>query len=252
MTKLVWLVALAAFVAPVERQEEGVAALQLGGHGHFGIADSEVHQRPAGEAEQRLGRMPLGPRIAIEAVLVDGVLQDLGEVGLQLHGRDRHAVQIEHQVEAVLVGGRVAHLPRHPQAVGLIAAGDLGVHAHGRLELRQVQPPAQPHHVEPAAQHVQHAPVVERLANPVGQHLGGGRAVGLAQGLPGLGLAVPHPGDQILDEQRPCSVMPRARAGLVDPAVRAEMVDDIILEADLLVQAHTVSLPLRRAASQSL
>jgi hypothetical protein len=41
----------------------------------------------------------------------------LGEVGLQLDGGDRQAVEEQHEVDAVLVVQRVAHLAHDAQAV---------------------------------------------------------------------------------------------------------------------------------------
>ena len=64
-------------------------------------------------------------RVAVEAVLVDGVVDALGEVGLELDGRDREAVEEEHEVDAVLVCGRVAHLPHDAQAVRRVAREDV-------------------------------------------------------------------------------------------------------------------------------
>ena len=73
---------------------------------------------PLGKGQQRLGVLALRLRVAVEAILVDRVLNALREVGLQLGGRDRHAVEEQHQVDAVLVRGRIAHLPHDAQPVG--------------------------------------------------------------------------------------------------------------------------------------
>ena len=46
-------------VALIERQELGGRAVQPGRHVDFAIADGEMHQRPAGERQQRLGGLAL-------------------------------------------------------------------------------------------------------------------------------------------------------------------------------------------------
>ena len=68
--------ARAAVVAAVEGQEGRGLALQLRRHPDFLIADREVDQRAAGEAEQRLCRLSLRLRVPVIAVLIDGVLTD--------------------------------------------------------------------------------------------------------------------------------------------------------------------------------
>ena len=75
-------VARAPVVTPVERQEAGRRAIQLGDHGHRAIADGEMDQGPPGEGQQRFGSLALRLGHPVEAVLVDGVGQALGEVGL--------------------------------------------------------------------------------------------------------------------------------------------------------------------------
>ncbi len=97
-------------VAPVERQERGVLPGQLGGHLHLAVGDREVHHRPRPELQQRF---TLGQPVVL--VLQHRVGDVLGEVGLQLGGGDRDAVDEEHQVDAVAVLRRVVHLPHHPQ-----------------------------------------------------------------------------------------------------------------------------------------
>ncbi len=55
---------------------------------------------PVRERQERLGRLTLRLRVPVEAVLVDRVLDGLGEVGLQLDRGDRDPVQEEGKVEA--------------------------------------------------------------------------------------------------------------------------------------------------------
>ena len=131
-------VARRAVVALVEGQEHGRRPVQPGRHVDFAVAHGEMHQRPAGKGEQRLGGLALGLRQAVEAVLVDRVADALREVGLQFRRRHRQAVEEQHQVDAVLVVQRVAHLPHHAQPVGGVAGEDVGVDGQGRLELGQL------------------------------------------------------------------------------------------------------------------
>jgi hypothetical protein len=131
-------VAGTAVVALVERQEHGGRAVESGDHVHLGVAHREVDQRPVGEGEQRLGSLALGVREAVEAVLVDGVVDALREVGLELDGSDRQAVEEEDHVDAVLVVQRVADLADDAEAVGLVAREDVGVDPQGGLELGEL------------------------------------------------------------------------------------------------------------------
>ena len=189
-------VARRAVVALVEGQERRGRPVQLGHHVHFAVADREVHQRPAGERQQRLGGLALGLGQPVEAVLVDRVADALGEVGLQLDRRHRQAVQEQHQVDAVLVVQRVAHLPHHAQPVGGVAGQDVGVDGQRRLELRPASAAAcRPEQLDAVAQHVQRAALVELVAQAGQQRLAGLRAVVLrrASPTPWAGSPAPRP-----------------------------------------------------------
>jgi hypothetical protein len=71
-----------------------------------------VREAPA-VGEERLAR------IAVGLVLADGVLDVLAvEQILQLGGEDRHAVQEEDDIQALLVLGAVAKLAHHGERVG--------------------------------------------------------------------------------------------------------------------------------------
>jgi hypothetical protein len=97
-------IARAAVVAQVERQERSRWPFQRGGHLHFAVAHREVDQGAVGKREQRLGGLAFEePRIAVKSVLVDGVADALGKVGLQLGRGHGQAVEEEHQIDAVLV-----------------------------------------------------------------------------------------------------------------------------------------------------
>ena len=229
-------VAGAELMALVEGQEAAIRAVQARAHPHLAVADGEMHERPAWEAEDRLrdvlARRLRGPVVAI---LVHRILDTLGVVGLEFRGGHRDAVQEQHQVEAVLMVRRIAHLSHHPQPIAGIARRQRRVHAERRAELTQADGPPQPHHVEPLPQQVERALLVERRAQPIRQRRCSGRAVCLRQRIPGVGLGCLHPGDQVIDEQAACAVVAGGGAVLIQPARAAEMRADHALEGDLLV-----------------
>ena len=90
-------------VALVEGQKGGSRPCQLGHHMDFGVAHGEMDQCATRECEQRLGCQPLGLGQAVETVLVDGIANALGEVGLQFDGRHGETVEEEHEIDAVFV-----------------------------------------------------------------------------------------------------------------------------------------------------
>ena len=156
-------VARPAVVALVERQKARGRALQACGHHHRAVADGKVDQRPPGEVQQRLGKWSaLGFGDAVKAVLVHRRVHVLREVGLELRRGHRNAVQEEHQVDDVVVPG--AALAHHAQSVGGIARLQIGVHGQRGLELRKLQRAFEPQQVDAHPQHLQRAPVVQRLA----------------------------------------------------------------------------------------
>lgn len=75
-----------------------------------------MHQRPGAETEQWLVAA-VGLGLAVAAVLLDGVVDALGEVGLELDGRDGDAVDEQHHVDAAVVGGGEVHLPDDAETV---------------------------------------------------------------------------------------------------------------------------------------
>ena len=231
-------VAGAAVVAAVEWQEHRDRARQPGRHHHLGLADREMHERPAREAEQRLQQPAFGLRVAVVAVLVHRVVDGLREVGLQLHRGHREAVEEQHQVQRGLrVVGRVRDLAHHAQAVGLVVGARRGVQRQRRLELGQHQRLAQAQHLHAPAQHVQRAALVQALAHPLGQHPGQRGAVGLGEAGPGVGLGGFDPGEQVGREQAVGAVELRGVVVGVQPALLGQAGADLGFEMDLGVQA---------------
>lgn len=80
---------------------------------------------------------------------------------------------------------RIAHLPHHAQALGVVAGQNVGIHRQRGLELRQGKGRAQADHLYTASQRLKGAPFVRLLADAVKQYGFRCRAVVLGQGLPG-------------------------------------------------------------------
>ena len=139
--------------APVEGEEVRSPALQLGGHIRLVLTDGEMNERAPLEGEQGLGLVGLG--VFGEArllVLLDGVLDRLLELALQLHRDDGDAVQEEHEVDAPRLGlgaglcevglggvGAVDQLGHHAQDIALVHGLRLGVQAMIGLELAELE-----------------------------------------------------------------------------------------------------------------
>ena len=227
--------------AAVEGQELGAAALQPCGHLHLAVAHGEMHQGTAGKGEQRLGRLAGGPGVAVGLVLPHRIGDRLGVVGLELHGGHRDAIEHQHQIEAVLVAGGVAHLPHHPQAVGVVAGQDRRIETKGRLELGELEGLGQAEHLHAVAQQIEGAELIKLAPHPLQQRGAGLGAVIFLQHLPGIGLGLLHPGDQIGRVEGELAVVGVGAAFLVDPAVEAEVLANLALEGDFVVEAHRLS-----------
>ena len=199
----------------------------------FGVTDGEVDQGPAREAEQWLGGLAFRLRSAVEAVLVDGVADALGEVRLELDGGNRDAVEEEDQVEAVLVVQRVADLPHDAEAVGLVVGEDVLVQAHRGLEAGELERLLQAEEFDAIAEHIEGPALVELGTEAVEERRLGLAAVILREGLPGLGLSRLEPGDDVRRVESALAVVELGVVRRVEPVVDLE-----VLEVDLLVQAH--------------
>ena len=241
-----------AVVAAVERQEAGRRAFQLGSHPHFRLAHRKMHQRAAGKGQQWLGHAALGVGHAVEAVLVHRVVHALREVGFQLGGGHRHAVEEQHQVERVLRRvRRVAHLAHHAQPVGGIRGKGLLVHRQRRLELGEAQGLAQPQHLDPTAQHVQRAALVEIFPDPLGKHSRQLRAVRLGEALVVFALRCLHPREQVRQEQAAVAVEQGGVTFGVGPAVGSKMGADFGFKMVFAVQVHAQASACSDALSGS-
>ena len=220
------------------RKEGRGRALQLRHHGDLTIAHGEMHQRPVGKGQQRLGILALGPGQAVKAILVDGVADALGEIRLQFHRGHRHAIEEEPEVEAVLVGEGVFQLPHDAQPVGGVARHDVGIDREGRFKFRQFERLLESQQLDAMPQYVERAALVDLVAQAGQQGFAGLRAVHRGHLFPGFRLRCLHPGEHIGREERPRPIVGRRIALGIQPAIRAEMLADLGLEADFLVQTH--------------
>jgi hypothetical protein len=135
-----------------------------------------MDERAAREGQQGLRRaLAFRFGVPVEAVLIHRVLDRLGEVGLQLAGRDGPNRSGTAPVQAVLVVERLTDLTHHPQPVGLVAGLQGRIHRERRFELGQLQGLAQAQQLHSVAQQIQGAAVVELPADAVQEDGCGGR-----------------------------------------------------------------------------
>ncbi|MBV6522209.1 MAG: hypothetical protein MNPFHGCM_02355 [Gemmatimonadaceae bacterium] len=143
-------VAGAAELALVEGQEARPRAREARRHVDEIRVDGEVREAAA-IGQERLAR------VAVGLVLPDRVLDVLpGERVLEFGGKDRHPVQEEHEVEALLVLRAVAELAHHGEEVRRVQAPRLLVEPArgaepGEPELAARVPEAVPQHIQRAA-----------------------------------------------------------------------------------------------------
>lgn len=98
---------------------------------------------------------------------MDGVLDRLGEVGLEFQRGDGDTVGEQHQVNGVLVVEAVVHLAHDPQPHLLVQALQLRVEAVAGLELAELETGVAV--LEPAPQQRQRAVLVHQLGH-IRQH----------------------------------------------------------------------------------
>ena len=156
----------------------------------FAVADREMDQRPAREAQQRLGSS--GPwasgrgrsdtgRSRPATLWVKSVFSSTVATGRPLRNRTRSM--------RVLVGLRVVDLPHDAQAVGGVAGDDVGVHRQRRLELRQRERLACRPTISMPWRSTSSVPRSSScLRRRSSRTPSAGRAVGRRQRLPGFGL----------------------------------------------------------------
>ncbi len=156
---------------PVEGQEPGRLAFEMGAELHLVVVHGEMSQAAA-----KLEELLAGMSVAL--VLLDGVIYRLlGQVVLQLEGGDGQAIDEQAQIQGKLgLIPAVAELPRHAEAV--LSVLDLGLLVPRRRcaikEVDMVRPV-----IYALAQHVDGSALADFPLQP-GQELAPGRAV-LAQ-----------------------------------------------------------------------
>ena len=197
-----------------------------------------MDQGAAGEREERLGGLAFGAGMAVKAVLVNGVADALGEIGLQLGGGDGDAVEEEDEVEAVLVVLGIVDLAHHPETVGGVAGEDVGIDGQGGLELGHQQGLLEAEQLDAVAEHIEGAALVELVAQAGQENFAGLGAVVLGQDFPGVRLGGLHPGEDIGREERPRPVVAGGVALGIEPAVSGEVLADLGLEGDFFMGGH--------------
>ena len=226
-------VALAAGVAAVEGQEPGRGAGEPGRHLDVVGIDREVDERATREGHVR--GIAVGPVLVLR--VLDGLVR---ERVLELGRRDRDPVEEEREVERLGRGRLVRELAGDRQAVRLVERGELGREAVRGLEEREADLDAVV--VDPVAEDVDRAALVELLREPVGE-LGlraVDAAVDLDQALPGLGLGLGEEGEQLGGVEAAGAVEVGGPLGLRAPLAEAvpaggdERVGDRVLEAALV------------------
>ena len=239
-----WIARAAFRAAEVERQEEGVLAVQLGGHRRLVLADREMHQRAAFERQQRLGFA--SQRVfhrAVVAVLALGVFHRLLELAFQLQRGGGDAVDEQHQIQARVVFTlsemrRVGHLRYYAQAVAPVALEGVRVHAVVGLEAARLD--LHPRQFEAMAQHIQGAVLLQLAHQFLYQHAFRVVRVGLGELVPALRPGVLEVTEKVLGIQRRAPVIAAGRAG--EPALGDHRGDNVLLELGFLAVRHLYGL----------
>ncbi len=235
-------VASAAVAPQVERKEAGLRRLAREGaevrtHPHLVLGDGEVDHGAPLVHEQRVLPAAVGfYRPALVGVLVDRVTHGLGELGLDLAGGDRDAVDEQGEVERLASGGLVVDLVHEAQDVGVVALPRPG-HAFVVWVSRHALDGLVPRHLEALAQREDGAVPLETLHQGAPQLVGPAGALLAAHLVELLGRCGFEPGDEVVEDQRVVRVEARV-VGREFPALVAEACDlagDVALEGVLLV-----------------
>ncbi len=177
-------------------------------------------------------------RDTIEAVLIDGVVDALGEVALEFGGRDWDAVEEKDEVDRVLVLERVADLANDAEAVLPVAGEDLRVRGEGRLELGELERLLEADELDPVPKDVEGPAEIELVAEALEDGLRRFGAVVLGEDFPGFGLRLLNPREQVFREDGPRAVVLGGVPFRVEPPVFGEVFADLVLEGDLFMEAH--------------
>lgn len=229
-------------IAAIKGEETCGGTVKTGGHHDGGIADGEVDESAVGEAEEGIcRRLTLWAREAVEAVLLDGIIDGLGEVAFEFAGGDGDAVQEEDEVEGVFVVQGVADLADDAKAVGGVAGHDAGVHGEGGFELGEGEGGAEAEEVDAVAEDVEGAALVEGVAEAAEDDGGGLETVGFGEGLPSFGLGGFEPRDEVRGKEGGFAVV--AAGGFcyqiwwrVEPAIRGKVLANFNFEVNFAME----------------
>ena len=177
-------IAGAAEPAPVEGEEAGLAAGEVGRDVDQLRVDGEMGKTPA-VGEERLAR------VAVGLVLPDRVLDGLARQRvLELGREDGYAVQEEHQVEALLVLGAVPNLSGNREEVRPVEPPHLLVEPARGAKVRETERAA--HVLEAAPEHIERVAPLDLGREPFQEPLPHRSAMVLRQPLPRLRLGGLH------------------------------------------------------------
>lgn len=242
-------VARAAVPAEVEREEAGLGLLAREGaevraHPHLVLRHREMDGRPPLVHEQRVLPAAVGlHRLALLGVLVDRVLHRLGQLGLDLAGRHRDAVDEQGEVDRLPASGLVVDLVHEAQDVGVVAlprAGDplvVGIARHALDGLVS-------RHLEPFSEREDRSVLLQALDQGAPQMLFPAGALLPPHLLELLGSGLLQVGDEVVEEERIVGVEPGIVRG-DDPARALEARDlagYVALEGGFLVDLAGVAL----------
>lgn len=214
------------------------------------------------ERQKRLLFASLGKGIAVDPVLLDGVLNRLGHLALQLCGGYGKAVEEKDEIQRQMsIIDGMMHLPDDPQNIAAVPAADLRIQQGRRAKLGQSETGAQPLHLYRMAQPVKRALVVQVLTDLGSGGLGGflDTAVLFEQGFPLNGPRRLQPLAQISRIKEMLPVKPAVVRGIT-PAVplegQAEFFFKMVFLVDIvhavLTSIFPVTASLMRAVRRCL
>ena len=167
--------------ALVEGQEEGLRALQLGGHVHVLEVDGEKRQHARVELETA------APRVAVLAPLAHGVLDILaGELVLELYAHQGDAVHVQDHVDGLVA--RLGEVELADAAADVLGIAVGGAFVEPALWLEEYDLELDSSVFEAVLEHRDHAQTVDGVVEDLGELR---RGVGVAhalEALPSLGL----------------------------------------------------------------
>jgi hypothetical protein len=179
--------------------------------------------------------------MSVKAILVDGIVDALGEIRLQFDCRDWNAVKEEHNVDSVLIVKRIAHLPDDSQAIGRILRHRFLVKSKRGFELRHREPLTHSHHIKTITENIERSTLIDRIAKTRENRLCSLVSMVLCNSLPVSWLRLLNPSDNVIREERERSVVLSGIAVSIEPVVTGKMFANIVFEVYLFVEVHAAS-----------